>query len=123
MRDIKRRRRLGINHAHGYLKAGMDSLVFAAKHDITSTLVAALRWVKPGRPFVVFHWSVEVLSRAYQAVQALGMVRGQALQEVWLRDYQMLPHRTHPAMMMDGASGFILSGIVVQNPYMQCTEL
>ena len=120
MRDIKRRRRLGVDHAHGYLKAGMDSLVLASKHDITSTLVAALRWVKPGRPFVVFHWSVEVLTRAYQAVQALGMGRGLALQEVWCREYQMLPHRTHPSMMMDGASGFILSGIVVQNPYTQC---
>ena len=120
MRDIKRRRRLTVHHAHGYLQAGMDSLIFASKHDITSTLVAGLRWVKPGRPFVVFHWSVEVLTRAYQAVQALGLARGLALQEVWCREYQMLPHRTHPSMMMDGASGFILAGVIVENLYTQC---
>ncbi len=122
MRDLKRRRRLGIQHAHGYMKSGLDSVIFASKHDITSTLVAALRWLKPGRPFVVFHWSVEVLTRAYQAVQALGVARGLALQEVWCREYQMLPQRTHPSMMMDGASGFILAGVVVQNPYTQCRE-
>ena len=39
------------------------------------------------------------------------------LQEVWCREYQVLPQRTHPHMNMDGASGFILSGIKVSSSF------
>lgn len=35
------------------------------------------------------------------------------LSENWLRDYQVLPQRTHPNMQMHGTSGYIFSGIKV----------
>jgi hypothetical protein len=31
--------------------------------------------------------------------------------ELWTRELQVLPGRTHPLMNMHGASGFVLSGI------------
>ena len=37
--------------------------------------------------------------------------------QTWTRPYQVLPERTHPVMVMHGASGYILSGIVVDSPY------
>ena len=35
------------------------------------------------------------------------------LQEPWLREYQVLPGRSHPTMSMLGTGGFLLSGIAV----------
>lgn len=38
------------------------------------------------------------------------------LQESWLREYQVLPGRTHPTMQTSGSGGYILSGIKVLQP-------
>ena len=35
--------------------------------------------------------------------------------ETWMREYQVLPGRSHPLMRMDNASGYILTGIKVSN--------
>jgi hypothetical protein len=35
------------------------------------------------------------------------------LMEIWTRDYQVLPERTHPTMKMHAASGYLLAGIKV----------
>ena len=35
------------------------------------------------------------------------------LEELWTREFQVLPMRTHPHMSMDGASGYILTAIKV----------
>lgn len=32
------------------------------------------------------------------------------ISETWMREYQVLPGRTHPMMNMSAASGFLLSG-------------
>ena len=35
--------------------------------------------------------------------------------EAWLREYQIIAQRTHPMMLMDGASGYQLSAVFVGN--------
>ena len=35
------------------------------------------------------------------------------LREVWFRDYQVLPLRTHPQMKMHGTGGYLLSATKV----------
>jgi len=35
------------------------------------------------------------------------------IEELWMREYQVLPMRTHPEMSMDGTSGFVLSAIKI----------
>ncbi len=35
--------------------------------------------------------------------------------ETWLREYQVLPERTHPHVNMSGTGGYILTGIKVWN--------
>ena len=35
------------------------------------------------------------------------------MHEIWLRDYQVLPKRTHPFMRMNASGGFILSATKV----------
>ena len=39
------------------------------------------------------------------------------LTECWFRNYQVLPSRTHPEVMMSGSGGYILSGIKVIASY------
>lgn len=35
------------------------------------------------------------------------------LSDSWLREYQVLPERTHPTVMMDCHGGYLLTGITV----------
>ena len=35
------------------------------------------------------------------------------VEELWMREYQVLPLRSHPKMNMDGASGYLLSAVKV----------
>jgi tRNA (adenine58-N1)-methyltransferase non-catalytic subunit len=51
------------------------------------------------------HWSLPLPSPPLLLVQ---------LSEVWSRELQVLPGRTHPLMNMHGASGFVLAGYKVQ---------
>jgi tRNA (adenine-N(1)-)-methyltransferase non-catalytic subunit len=37
------------------------------------------------------------------------------LSDSWLREYQVLPERTHPKVMMDCSGGYLLTGITVNN--------
>lgn len=34
----------------------------------------------------------------------------------WLREYQVLPNRTHPLVNMSGTGGYLLSGVKVEAP-------
>ena len=52
---------------------------------------------------------------AYFAVKETGKTVFVTLTETWLRNYQVLPDRTHPEVLMSGGGGYILSGIVVDN--------
>lgn len=53
------------------------------------------------------------LVEAYQACRNLGNVLRLELFETWTRPYQVLPLRTHPTMLMNSNSGFVLTGIKV----------
>ncbi len=41
------------------------------------------------------------------------------LSETWMRQYQVLPKRTHPLMSMSGSGGFILVGYKVRTNWGQ----
>lgn len=53
------------------------------------------------------------LVEAYQACRGLGNIIRLELFETWTRPYQVLPLRTHPAMVMNANSGYVLAGIKV----------
>ena len=40
----------------------------------------------------------------------------------WLRNYQILPERSHPEVLMSCGGGYILSGIYVDNTPVQGLE-
>ena len=52
---------------------------------------------------------------AYFAVKETGKTVFVTLTETWLRNYQVLPERTHPEVLMSGGGGYILFGTVVDN--------
>ena len=48
----------------------------------------------------------------YQELKACGCTNLQ-LSETWLREYQVLPERTHPEVNMSGGGGYLLRGTKV----------
>ena len=93
----------------------MDGLIIAAKQHPTNILLHLMKYLAPSRPFVVFSSYKEPLMDAYFAVKETGKAVFVTLTETWLRNYQVLPDRTHPEVLMSGGGGYILSGIVVDN--------
>ena len=93
----------------------MDGLIIAAKQHPTNILLHLIKYLAPSRPFVVFSSYKEPLMDAYFAVKETGKTVFVTLSETWLRNYQVLPDRTHPEVLMSGGGGYILSGIVVDN--------
>ena len=93
----------------------MDGLIIAAKQHPTNILLHLMKYLAPSRPFVVFSSYKEPLMDAYFAVKETGKAVFVTLTETWLRNYQVLPERTHPEVLMSGGGGYILSGIVVDN--------
>ena len=81
----------------------------------TNILLHLMKYLAPSRPFVVFSSYKEPLMDAYFAVKETGKAVFVTLTETWLRNYQVLPDRTHPEVLMSGGGGYILSGIVVDN--------
>ncbi|KAG0721878.1 tRNA (adenine(58)-N(1))-methyltransferase non-catalytic subunit trm6 [Chionoecetes opilio] len=52
------------------------------------------------------------LMELYSEVKTLGGIN-MKLSETWLRHYQVLPQRTHPAINMSGGGGYLLYGTKV----------
>eukprot|EP01117_Protostelium_nocturnum_P013226 TRINITY_DN4923_c0_g1_i1.p1 TRINITY_DN4923_c0_g1~~TRINITY_DN4923_c0_g1_i1.p1 ORF type:complete len:495 (-),score=194.48 TRINITY_DN4923_c0_g1_i1:35-1519(-) len=95
---------------------GVDSLIIATKHDPESLLFNLWSFLSPSSQFVVYSQFIQPLAEIYDKLMKRGMAVQLDLIEVWSRDYQVLPQRTHPTMKMTAASGYLLSGIKVIIP-------
>ncbi|XP_032530018.2 tRNA (adenine(58)-N(1))-methyltransferase non-catalytic subunit TRM6 [Danaus plexippus] len=92
----------------------VDSLVVASKEDPQNIFLELLPFVKPGRPFVIYYSVAEPLQSLYITLKCLSNVAALKLTCNWMRNYQILPERTHPEVMMNSSSGFLLTGYVLQ---------
>nr|XP_014435513.1 tRNA (adenine(58)-N(1))-methyltransferase non-catalytic subunit TRM6 isoform X2 [Pelodiscus sinensis]XP_025033756.1 tRNA (adenine(58)-N(1))-methyltransferase non-catalytic subunit TRM6 isoform X2 [Pelodiscus sinensis] len=90
-----------------------DGLIVASKFHPTPLLLSLLEFVAPSRPFVVYCQYKEPLLDCYTKLREKGGVINLKLSETWLRNYQVLPDRSHPKLMMSGGGGYLLSGITV----------
>ncbi|NXN13480.1 TRM6 methyltransferase, partial [Indicator maculatus] len=90
-----------------------DGLIIASKFHPTPLLLALLEFVAPSRPFVVYCQYKEPLLECYTKLRERGGVVNLKLSETWLRNYQVLPDRSHPKLTMSGGGGYLLSGITV----------
>lgn len=98
------------------LLGGIEGLVVAGRSDPKNVFLALFEYLKPGYPFILFSPYKESLMDSYMAIKNVGGANLK-LSETWLRQYQVLPHRTHPEVNMSGGGGYLLSGTKV------CTEI
>ncbi|XP_034966017.2 tRNA (adenine(58)-N(1))-methyltransferase non-catalytic subunit TRM6 [Zootoca vivipara] len=102
--------------AAGLLKEkNADGLIVASRFHPAPLLLSLLEFVAPSRPFVVYCQYKEPLLECYTKLREKGGVINLKVSETWLRNYQVLPDRSHPKLMMSGAGGYLLTGITVIN--------
>lgn len=97
------------------LKNKVDSLVIVSKEDPFSIVKELLPFVHHGRPVVIFHTIKEILMECYTSMKSLDRMINVRLMSNWMRNYQVLPMRTHPAVQIAGTSGYLLVGYTVSN--------
>ncbi|XP_050364778.1 uncharacterized protein LOC126783363 [Argentina anserina] len=90
---------------------GFSSLIIAAPELDTWGLVKEiLPLLTNSAPFAIYHQYLQPLATCMHNLQVEKMAVGLQISEPWLREYQVLPSRTHPCMQMNGFGGYILSG-------------
>lgn len=97
------------------LNQKVDSLIVASREHPLNIVKELMQFVAPSRPIVIFNLSKEVLMDCYFELKNLGNITNLRLTSNWMRQYQILPQRTHPVVSMQGNSGFLLVGWKVQN--------
>nr|XP_033794158.1 tRNA (adenine(58)-N(1))-methyltransferase non-catalytic subunit TRM6 [Geotrypetes seraphini] len=90
-----------------------DGLIIASRFHPASLLLALLEFVAPSRPFVIYCQYKEPLLDCYTKLREMGGAVNLRLSETWLRNYQVLPDRSHPKLLMSGGGGYLLCGITV----------
>eukprot|EP01133_Synstelium_polycarpum_P007215 gene7215-8379_t len=101
------------HEASEILKEGVFSLVIVTKYSPLSILLASLPFLNPSGTIVIFSLYQSHLFECYQFLQQNNLAINLSITEIWMREQQVLPKRTHPTMNMDGASGYMLSGITI----------
>ncbi|CAH9080880.1 unnamed protein product [Cuscuta epithymum] len=96
---------------HSWKENGFSSLIIAAPDmDPWSLIKDLLPLLSFSAPFVVYHQYAQPLATCMHNLQTEKLAIGLQLSEPWLREYQVLPSRTHPHMQMSAFGGYILSG-------------
>jgi len=85
-----------------------DSLVLVSKYDPRKVMPLLIPFLNWGCPFVVHAESAKVLLETKQILQDHAVEM--SVSETFLRDFQVLPERTHPEVWMSSRSGFLLTG-------------
>ncbi|KAL6493039.1 hypothetical protein OROGR_032798 [Orobanche gracilis] len=90
---------------------GFSSLIVAAPDlDAWCIVKELLPLLSYSAPFVVYHPYLQPLASCMYNLQSEKMATGLQISEPWLREYQVLPSRTHPHMQMSSSGGYLLSG-------------
>ncbi|KDP36934.1 hypothetical protein JCGZ_08225 [Jatropha curcas] len=90
---------------------GFSSLIIAAPDlDPWSLVNEILPLLSYSAPFAIYHQYLQPLATCMHNLQLGKMAIGLQISEPWLREYQVLPSRTHPCMQMSAFGGYILSG-------------
>ncbi|XP_060534234.1 tRNA (adenine(58)-N(1))-methyltransferase non-catalytic subunit TRM6 [Cylas formicarius] len=92
------------------LEKKCDSLIITAKEHPVGLAKELLEFLKGGRQFVVFSLFREPLQDLYVYLKSRLDIVAIRLCSNFLRHHQVLPERTHPAIMMTNG-GYILTGV------------
>ncbi|KAJ2852465.1 tRNA (adenine(58)-N(1))-methyltransferase non-catalytic subunit trm6 [Coemansia brasiliensis] len=88
-----------------------DALVISTNYSPVSVINKLEPYLGGSRMLVVYDPCKEPLLEAYTMLRQSPAFINVQLTESWLREYQVLPNRTHPLMSTSGSGGFILSAI------------
>ena len=88
-------------------------MIIATKYDPEAVLTTMLPLLRIGGYFAIYYPTSEPLTKPFWNLKQNANFVNIQLSEVWFREYQVLPERTHPTMQMSGSGGYILSGIKV----------
>ncbi|KAJ0239899.1 hypothetical protein HA466_0226150 [Hirschfeldia incana] len=91
---------------------GFSSLIMAAQDQDPWTLAKeVLPLLSYSAPFAIYHQYLQPLATCMHNLQQGKMAINLQITEPWLREYQVLPSRSHPHMQMSSFGGYVLSGI------------
>ncbi|XP_010530285.1 PREDICTED: tRNA (adenine(58)-N(1))-methyltransferase non-catalytic subunit trm6 [Tarenaya hassleriana] len=90
---------------------GFSSLIIAApEQDAWSLAKDLLPLLSYSAPFAIYHQYLQPLATCMHNLQQEKMAINLQISEPWIREYQVLPSRTHPHMQMSSFGGYVLSG-------------
>ncbi|KAJ2155887.1 tRNA (adenine(58)-N(1))-methyltransferase non-catalytic subunit trm6 [Coemansia sp. RSA 552] len=92
-------------------RGGFDALVISTNYSPLSVIKRLVPFLGGSRMLVVYDQCKEPLIDAFKWLRGSSEFINVQLTESWLREYQVLPSRTHPLMNTSGGGGFILSAI------------
>ncbi|KIY50409.1 Gcd10p-domain-containing protein [Fistulina hepatica ATCC 64428] len=90
-----------------------EGLIIASQYEPYSIVEKLSPYLAGSAPIVIHSPYPEVLVETQNKMRMLSKYLAPTLTEAWLRQYQILPGRTHPFMNMSGSGGYILSAIFV----------
>lgn len=76
-------------------------------------MIQAVLLLTTGSPFVIYHEFMEPLVECYSYLIQRELAVRVVLADTWLREYQILPGRSHPNMYMSGSGGYLLHGVYI----------
>ncbi|KAF9469832.1 Gcd10p family-domain-containing protein [Collybia nuda] len=85
-----------------------DALIVASEYDPGSVVDKLAPYLAGSASIVVYSPYVQILADLQNKMRGLPLYLCPSVTEAWLRQYQVLPGRTHPTMVMSGSGGFIL---------------
>uniref|UniRef100_F7B480 tRNA (adenine(58)-N(1))-methyltransferase non-catalytic subunit TRM6 n=1 Tax=Ciona intestinalis TaxID=7719 RepID=F7B480_CIOIN len=114
----KKRRENRLKHqqrAWGVLENKLlDAVVVVCKFHPTPILLCLLD-LQLSRPFVVYSEHKEPLMELFVRLSISGSAINLQLTDTLTRQYQVLPERTHPHVMMSSGGGYLLTGLKITN--------
>ncbi|KAJ2077049.1 tRNA (adenine(58)-N(1))-methyltransferase non-catalytic subunit trm6 [Coemansia sp. RSA 988] len=100
-----------------FSRGEFDALVISTNYNPKSVIKKLTPHLGGSRMLVVYDQFKEPLLEAFAWLRESPEFLNVQITESWLREYQVLPSRTHPLMNMSGGGGFILSAIhLASNP-------
>lgn len=95
-----------------------DGLIISSTLEPESVIKGLMKYMCGSRPVVVYSFNKEVLLPAAYWMRRSKDFLNAELTESSLREYQVLPGRMHPNMMMSAGGGYLLNGLrVIDCPY------
>jgi len=90
-----------------------ESVIVASDFDAFEIIEKLCPYLAGSANIVIHSPYLQTLSEVHQKLRAKQEYLGPSITESWLRQYQVLPGRTHPMMNTTGSGGYLLTAIKV----------